>query len=132
MKKELIISSIITFLVIIGVLISKYQTASTLQTSSTLIDTATTQTSTTTQTTSTALTKANVAKHNTANDCWIIINKNAYNVTTYLTDHPGGSEEIIRTCGTDATAAYDAIKGGRGHSAAAIQVLPSLLVGTVQ
>ncbi|MFZ2025290.1 MAG: cytochrome b5 domain-containing protein [Microgenomates group bacterium] len=124
MKKELIFSSIITVILIIGVLIWNQQPTQTITT---------TGNTTTTQSSNTALiTSAEVAKHATAVDCWIIINKNAYNVTTYLDTHEGGSETIIPTCGTDATDAYDAIKEGRGHSTKAAEDLSTLLVGAVQ
>ena len=126
MKKELIISILITAILIIIVLISNRQ-PSTSETKTTGI----TSTPTTTAVLS-VVTANEVAKHNSASDCWISINKNAYNVTTYLADHPGGSETIIPTCGTDATAAYDAIKGGRGHSTKAAEDLSTLLVGAVQ
>lgn len=80
----------------------------------------------------TILTATAVAAHNTQNDCWIILNGKAYDVTGYLNQHPGGSEAIIAYCGTDATHAFDSIKNGRGHSGQATQELPSLLVGTIQ
>ncbi len=33
-----------------------------------------------------------VLQHNTANDCWIIINKRVYNVTSWIPRHPGGEQ----------------------------------------
>jgi len=125
MKKELIISFIITIAIIAVVLINTKQP-------STNTTTATPKSSTTTQTSTSILTNSDVAKHNTASDCWIIIKNNAYNVTAYISAHPGGSEEIIKTCGTDATNAYDAIKGGRGHSPSADSDLTSLFIGAIQ
>lgn len=125
MKKELIISSIITIVLIALVVFTNKQSLS--NTSK-----ITPKTSTSTSTAFTGITRSEVAKHNVASDCWIIINKNAYNVTAYLSKHPGGSAEVIKTCGTDATVAYDAIKGGRGHSSSADSDLSSLLIGAVQ
>jgi len=83
-------------------------------------------------TTNSSYTITQIAKHNLVSDCWIIINKTAYDVTSYLASHPGGADTIIPYCGKDATQAYDEIKGGRGHSTRAAQDLVSLAVGSVQ
>ncbi|MCL4374849.1 cytochrome b5 domain-containing protein [Patescibacteria group bacterium] len=78
------------------------------------------------------LTASIVAKHNQPQDCWIIVNNDVYQVTDFLSLHPGGAGEIIPYCGQDATQAY-LTKGGRGvsHSAAADQMLSQLKVGTL-
>ncbi|WVQ83117.1 hypothetical protein IAT38_005255 [Cryptococcus sp. DSM 104549] len=44
-----------------------------------------------------------VQKHNRADDCWVIINGNVYDVTEFLENHPGGPEIIIANAGKDAT-----------------------------
>lgn len=40
-----------------------------------------------------------VAKHNTANDCWIIVEGQVYDVTKFLKEHPGGSKVILKLAG---------------------------------
>jgi cytochrome b involved in lipid metabolism len=76
-----------------------------------------------------SLTNNEVAKHNSVNDCWIIIQGSVYNVTQYLSLHPGGSDRIIPFCGQDATSAY-ATKGGNGtHSSQADADLSKLKLG---
>ena len=50
-----------------------------------------------------ALTPSEVAKHNTKEDCWVIIENHVYNVTDFLEDHPGGKRAILMYAGKDAT-----------------------------
>lgn len=77
------------------------------------------------------LTASEVAKHNQATDCWIIINNSVYQVTEYLTLHPGGASIIIPYCGADATVVYDTKDGRGSHSGQANQDLSSLKLGTI-
>jgi len=81
-------------------------------------------------TSNSTLTMAELAKHNSTSDCWLLISGKIYNVTSYLQAHPGGVAVIAPTCGTDATAAYDT-KGGRGnsHSANATSLLANYYIG---
>jgi len=77
------------------------------------------------------LTKEEIAKHNSASDCWIIVQGSAYAVTGFLNIHPGGAAAIAPYCGADATQAF-LTQGGQGtHSAVADQQLATLLIGKV-
>lgn len=40
--------------------------------------------------------KQELAKHNTNEDCWMAIRGKVYNVTRYLEFHPGGAEQLMR------------------------------------
>ncbi len=48
-----------------------------------------------------------VKKHTSADDCWIVIKGNVYNVTEFLPDHPGGKKAILMYAGKDATEEFE-------------------------
>ncbi|KAI9903074.1 hypothetical protein N3K66_002426 [Trichothecium roseum] len=52
---------------------------------------------------------AEVAKHNTPESCWVILYGNVYDVTDFLSEHPGGSKIILKLAGKDATEEYDPV-----------------------
>lgn len=43
-----------------------------------------------------------VAIHNTANDCWIIVDGKVYDITDYIFEHPGG-DSILANAGGDSS-----------------------------
>jgi cytochrome b involved in lipid metabolism len=55
---------------------------------------------------SSALTMDQVKKNNTASRCWSVINGNVYNLTNWISSHPGGKDAITRLCGTDGTKVF--------------------------
>ena len=54
-----------------------------------------------------------VQQHNSASDCWAAINGGVYDLTSWISQHPGGPERIIPLCGTDASAAFNAQHSGQ-------------------
>jgi len=73
-------------------------------------------------------TLADVAKHNTQTDCWIILNNTeVYNVTPYLSLHPAGAGPITPFCGANATTAFNNV----GHSASAVGLEATYLIGNL-
>ncbi|KPM42718.1 Cytochrome b2, mitochondrial [Neonectria ditissima] len=56
-----------------------------------------------------ALKDTDVAEHNTPESCWVTIHGRAYDMTSFVADHPGGPETILEYAGKDATAVYDPI-----------------------
>ena len=73
-------------------------------------------------------TLADVAKHNSSTDCWIILNKTeVYNVTSFLSVHPAGPSPITPYCGKDATTAFNNV----GHSASAVGMEATYLIGNL-
>ncbi len=65
-----------------------------------------TSSSPSTNTLESSFTSAQVAQHKTKDDCWTIVRGNVYNVTSWISKHPGGSEAIIYMCGIDASSAF--------------------------
>ncbi len=56
-------------------------------------------------------TKEEVAKHNTPDDCWIIIDGRVFDVSKFHRLHPGGSGVITRLGGQDATDQFVSLHG---------------------
>jgi alkylation response protein AidB-like acyl-CoA dehydrogenase len=53
-----------------------------------------------------SFTRAEVAKHNKREDCWIIIENDVYNVTKFINLHPGGVAFLVEAAGTDSTESF--------------------------
>lgn len=47
-----------------------------------------------------------IQKHNTRDDCWLVINGKVYDVTDFLNKYPEG-DAILQNCGKDATEIFD-------------------------
>jgi cytochrome b involved in lipid metabolism len=145
MKKEILIG-IAILLLGFGVFVitnmpkdvgpSSYQqaTVSPTETPTTSISTPTTNTVTTkapipTTTASSGITTADLAKHSGESSCWMVINGNVYDVTKYISSHPGGTV-ILLGCGKDATGLFNGTAAmGKRHSSRAQSMLSQLLVG---
>ena len=52
------------------------------------------------------LTVDEVKKHNSATDCWSIVDGNVYDLTNWVYSHPGGSSRITAICGKDGSASF--------------------------
>ncbi|XP_034176545.1 uncharacterized protein LOC117602514 isoform X1 [Osmia lignaria lignaria] len=66
-----------------------------------------------------------VAWHDTADNCWIVVHDFVYDCTDFLKNHPGGSDVVLEYAGRDATLAFI----GTGHSSAARLSLERYLIG---
>lgn len=66
-------------------------------------DTTQTQETTTTADQLPTYTLADIATHNTAESCWTAIKGNVYDMTAFISQHPGGERGILKTCGKDGT-----------------------------
>ena len=87
----------------------------------------------TNQQTNKLITSTEVAKHNTSNDCWIIVNNKIYDVSQYLKFnlHPGENATITPYCGKEATRAFDTKdrSNPKPHSTNANSMLTDYYVG---
>jgi len=54
-------------------------------------------------------TMAEVAKHTSEDDCWVVLHGRVLNVTSFLKQHPGGVLAIMTFAGKDATEEFDMI-----------------------
>jgi cytochrome b involved in lipid metabolism len=55
-----------------------------------------------------------VKANNSATNCWSAINGNVYDLTRWISSHPGGSGAIRSLCGTDGSAEFNGQHGGSG------------------
>lgn len=50
-----------------------------------------------------------VERHNTPDDCWVVINGKVYDLSTFQTTHPGGSEIITGSAGKDVSNLFNEV-----------------------
>lgn len=74
-------------------------------------------------------TLSDVRAHSSAASCWSIVNGNVYDLTSWISRHPGGEEPIMGMCGTDGTAAYTDQHGSSRRPASALILLK---IGTLR
>jgi 4-hydroxysphinganine ceramide fatty acyl 2-hydroxylase len=73
---------------------------------------------------------SDVAEHNSASSCWVARQGKVYDVTSFLVDHPGGDDLILKYAGKDVE---DIMKDGdeHEHSESAYDMLSEFLIGRV-
>jgi alkylation response protein AidB-like acyl-CoA dehydrogenase/predicted heme/steroid binding protein len=71
-----------------------------------------------------AVSMEELAKHNTAEDAWVMVDGVVYNVTKFAKLHPGGRAVLLRSAGTDATVDFKQV-----HADSVLKRYANLRVG---
>ncbi|KAL0408753.1 UNVERIFIED_CONTAM: cytochrome isoform A [Sesamum radiatum] len=67
------------------------------------------------------------SEHNTKDDCWVVIDGKVYDVSSYLDEHPGGDDVLLRATGKDATDEFE----DAGHSKTARELMEQYCIGNL-
>lgn len=73
-------------------------------------------------------TAAQVAAHANQSSCWSIIDSNVYDLTAWISKHPGGEGAILGLCGKDGTSAFHDQHGTKTKQA---NILASMKIGAL-
>lgn len=68
--------------------------------------------------------------HNSASDCWTVIDNNLYDITKFIPMHPG-KDKILVACGKDATSDFKNA-GVRGHLTKGVALLAGMKIGSLK
>nr|2I89_A Chain A, Cytochrome b5 type B [Rattus norvegicus]2I89_B Chain B, Cytochrome b5 type B [Rattus norvegicus]2I89_C Chain C, Cytochrome b5 type B [Rattus norvegicus]2I89_D Chain D, Cytochrome b5 type B [Rattus norvegicus] len=68
-----------------------------------------------------------VAKHNTSESTWMVLHGRVYDLTRFLSEHPGGEEVLREQAGADATESFEDV----GHSPDAREMSKQYYIGDV-
>lgn len=71
------------------------------------------------------VTLAEISKHSSCDDLWMVIYNKVYDVSNFKNTHPGGAEVLIDCGGVDATHAFEDV----GHTKEALLILANNVVG---
>jgi len=74
-------------------------------------------------------TMAQVATHKGASSCWTVIEGKVYNLTAWISQHPGGEQAILSICGIDGTAAFTA---QHDHAQRQQDILATFYIGNLK
>lgn len=70
-----------------------------------------------------------VALHATTDDCWSVVNGNVYELTQWISGHPGGSSAIESMCGIDASTMFNNQHNGQEAPEASLASFQIGIVG---
>lgn len=66
----------------------------------------------------TVYTLAEISTHDSKDSCWTSIDGKVYDLTAWISKHPGGANNILKLCGTDGSSAFNS-QHGRNNEAKA-------------
>lgn len=72
------------------------------------------------------ITLAQIAAHASAQSCWSTIEDKVYDLTSWIAQHPGGEEGILKICGKDGTSLF---VGQHDHNAKQQNILTTFYIG---
>jgi cytochrome b involved in lipid metabolism len=73
-------------------------------------------------------TMAEVEEHGDDASCWTVIDGGVYDLTRWISQHPGGQAAIESICGIDGTAAF---RGQHDHAQEQENILATFKIGTL-
>ena len=79
-----------------------------------------------TASTPSGITMAEVQVHNSKGSCYTVVDGSVYDVTSFISLHPGGEAKILKVCGRDGTSLFF---GEREHTAEAQAELAKHKIG---
>ena len=75
---------------------------------------------------STTITLSDISSHNSKDSCWSTIEGKVYDLTSFISKHPGGADAISAICGKDGSELFD---GQHGMDPRAKGLLPNFYLG---
>ncbi|RYP61393.1 hypothetical protein DL769_007716 [Monosporascus sp. CRB-8-3] len=74
-------------------------------------------------------TLSEVGKHASEDDCWMVLHGKVYDITNFVTKHPGGKGILLKNAGQDATPAFNS-----AHPVEILeeQLAPGQLIGEIE
>ena len=69
-----------------------------------------------------------VYAHADETSCWTAIEGKVYDITSYVSKHPGGERNILKICGKDGTSAFE---GQHGDDSRPNKILASFFIGNL-
>ncbi|MFP4207603.1 MAG: cytochrome b5 domain-containing protein [Wenzhouxiangella sp.] len=79
-----------------------------------------------------SFTMAEVAEHDTLDDCWMVIEGEVYDFTDYIPEHPSPARVMAPWCGEEATEGMRTKGIGRDHSPAAWAMMEDYRIGELE
>ena len=77
----------------------------------------------------TAIDMIEVAKHNSVESCYTVIDNKVYDLTKWIPQHPGGEAAILSICGKDGTEIF---RGQHDHNQKQEDILQQFLIGDLK